>query len=136
MFCFYVIYLYSKTHFWYPFFKQSQVTTNHLFTYLTVVKLRSIGWLVPQNYNRAQNLEIQGTEDFFFCLSFFTTIHESQDCRGMGRVFLPLHTITSTRFTGTQTLAGQLLQRAHLCKWEAAGLEQGTFGFREQFGNH
>ena len=39
---------------------------------------------------------------FFFLLGFyFTTIHESQDCRGRGRAFLQLLTTNSTRFTDT-----------------------------------
>ena len=45
----------------------------------------------------------------------FTNTHESQDCRGRGRAFIPLLTATSIRFTDTYALAGRLLQRAHLC---------------------
>ena len=37
---------------------------------------------------------------FLYGLSF-TNIHESQECRGMGRTFLYLLTTTSTRFTDT-----------------------------------
>ena len=70
---------------------------------------------------------------FFFLSGFsFTTIHESQDCRGRGRLFLELLTTTSTRFTDTYTLTGRLLQTAHLCTQVAVGLEPGTFGFRVQ----
>ena len=36
----------------------------------------------------------------------------------------------STRFTDTQTLAGLLLQRAHLCIKLAVGIEHETFGTR------
>ena len=53
----------------------------------------------------------------------FTNIHEPQACKGSGRAFLQLLTTTSTRFTDTQTLAGQLLQRAYLCTHLAAGLD-------------
>ena len=74
---------------------------------------------------------------FFFLSGFcFTSIHESQDCKGRGRAFHQLLTTTSTRFTGTQTLAGGLLRGAHLCVQLAAGLEPGTFGFRAQVANH
>ena len=39
---------------------------------------------------------------FFFLSGFsFTNIHESQDCRGTGRVFLKLLTTTSTYLTST-----------------------------------
>ena len=55
-----------------------------------------------------------------FCFAFypgyfFTNIHVSQDCRKRGREFVKLLTTTSTRFADTQTLAGWLLWRAHLC---------------------
>ena len=53
----------------------------------------------------------------------FTNIHEPQACKGSGRAFLQLLTTTSTRFTDTQTLAGQLLQRAHLYTHLAVGLD-------------
>ena len=69
-------------------------------------------------------------DNFFFLCGFsFMNIHESQDCRRRGRLFHQLLTTTSIYFTDTQTLAGRLLQRAHLCTQPAAGLELGTFGF-------
>ena len=39
-------------------------------------------------------------------------------------------------FTGTQALAGRLLQGAHLCAQLAAGLEPRTFDFPAQVANH
>ena len=44
--------------------------------------------------------------------------------------------LLTTRFTDTQTLAGRLLQRAHICTQLAAGLETEAFGFRAQVANH
>ena len=67
---------------------------------------------------------------------FFTTIHESQDCSGREMALLQLLITNFTCFTDTQILPGQLLQRAHLCIQEAAGLKPGTFGFRAQVANH
>ena len=66
----------------------------------------------------------------------FTNIYESQEYKGRGRVFLQLFPITSTRFAGTQTLAGRIPQGSHLCRQLAAGLEPGHFGFRAQVANH
>ena len=37
-----------------------------------------------------------------------------------------MHSTTSTRFTDTQTIAGLLLQRAHLCTQVVAEIEHGT----------
>ena len=51
----------------------------------------------------------------FFLSGFsFTNNHDSQDSRGRKRLSLYILSTTSTRFTDTQTLAGSLLQRAHL----------------------
>ena len=46
------------------------------------------------------------------------------------------HFATSTGFTNTYILSGQLLQGTHLCTWLVAGLESGSFGFRAQIANH
>ena len=58
-------------------------------------------------------------------LSRTYTIHRTEG-KGEGYLF------NSTRFTDAWTLAKRLLQRAQLCTELAAGLEAGTFGFREQ----
>ena len=79
----------------------------------------------------AHNLWIYLCACFFFLFgSPFANIHNSQDSRGKERLF------TSNRFTHIFTLAGRLLQRAHLCIQLTAGLEPGTFGFRGQVVNH
>ena len=49
----------------------------------------------------------------YFSLSFFYEYSQIMDSRGRGRAFLT-PTITSTRFTDTQALAGRLLWLAHL----------------------
>ena len=70
-----------------------------------------------------------------FYLGFLSrtfTIHRT----ARGRVSLQLFSTASTRFKGTQTLAGQLLKRALVCTQLGAGLEPGTFGVREQVANH
>ena len=68
---------------------------------------------------------------FFFLSGFsFTNIHDSQDSRCRRRLPPYIFSTTSTRFTDTQTLAGLLLQRAHLCAQLAAGIEHGIFGTR------
>ena len=83
---------------------------------------------------RPEVVNILVTRDKVFFLPGFSfiTIHKSQECRGRGRAFLKLLTTTFSRFTDSQTLAARLLQKAYLCTQPAAGLEPGTFGFREQ----
>ena len=73
---------------------------------------------------------------FFLSGFFFTTIHDSQDSRGRRKLSFYCFSTTSTRFTDTQTLAGLLLQRAHLCPQLAAGIELGTFDFLTHAANH
>ena len=68
---------------------------------------------------------------FFSFFSIWLFFHEY--CRFTGqqvkRETISLYPFYhSTRFTGTQTLAGSLLQRAHLCAQLAAGIEHGIFG--------
>ena len=53
-------------------------------------------------------------------------IYNLQECLWKG-VALYLLSSIPTRFTDTKKLAGQLLQRAHLCTKLAAGREPGTF---------
>ena len=80
----------------------------------------------------------------FFLSGFFSrifTIHRTagegaQDSTGRGKLSFYCFSITSTRFTDTQTLAGLLLQRAHLCPQLAAGIELGTFDFLTHVANH
>ena len=91
------------------------------------------------------NINIQG--DFQICISapliqFFLSMwysqffHEHsrftrQDNRGRGRLSIKLLSTTSSRFTDTQPLTGRLLKRAHLYTQLAAGLEQGTFKYKQ-----
>ena len=64
----------------------------------------------------ASKCRLEHVHLIFFLPGFSSTnIHESRDCRGRGRAFRYLLTTTSIRFTDTYTLAGRLLQRAHLC---------------------
>ena len=87
-------------------------------------------------YQLSRSHHMQINLQFFFLSGFcFTNIHESQDFKGRGRAFHLLLITTSNRFTDTETLAGRLLQRAHLCTQLTAGLEAGTFGFRAQVSN-
>ena len=73
---------------------------------------------------------------FFLSEYFFTTIHESQDCRGKGKTFFWVLSTISTRFTDTYTLTRRLLQRVHLCTELATRLEPGTLCFPKQVVNH
>ena len=73
---------------------------------------------------------------FFLSGLSFTSIHDSQGSKGRGRVSIQLLSTTSTRFAGTQTLAGRLLHGAHLWTQLAAELELETFGFRAQVAHH
>ena len=55
-------------------------------------------------------------QQFFFLSEFsFTNIHDSKGSRGRERLFLSVFSTSSTGFTDTSTLTGQLLQRPHLC---------------------
>ena len=68
---------------------------------------------------------------FFFISGFLlTNIHDSQDSRCKGRLSPYILSTTSTRFANTQTLAGLLLQRTHLCAQLSAGIEHGINGTR------
>ena len=110
-------------------------TTRHLHNQLVIsikklcVKPRSS--VLPCLLNDTIFLNLCLKRFLFFFLSGFslTYIHNSQDSRGRGKVSIYFLSTTFTRFTDTQTLAGQLLQTAHLCTQLAAGLEPGTFGF-------
>ena len=74
---------------------------------------------------------------FFLSGISFMTIYESQDYGGRGREFhFSNSNTTSTRFTDTQTLVEQLLQRAYLCTQVAAGRDPGTFRFQAQVANY
>ena len=67
----------------------------------------------------------------FYSIWFF--FHEYSRFTGQqvkGRLTPYFLSTFSTHFTNTQTLAGLLLQRAHLCAQLAAGIEHGTFGTR------
>ena len=67
----------------------------------------------------------------FFLPGFsFTNILDLQDSRLRGRLSLYILSTTSTRSTGIQTLAGLLLQRAHISAQLAPGIKHGTFGTR------
>ena len=65
-----------------------------------------------QDHTKIPKLEVH-LFFFFFCLGFFSQTFTNHKTSGEGGGhFL---TTTSTRFTDTWTLAGRLLQRAHLC---------------------
>ena len=70
------------------------------------------GWVYQTSYNYLLLVFVSFN---FFSIWILFHKHESQDCRGRGRAFLELLTTTSTGFTDTLALAGQLMQRAHLC---------------------
>ena len=55
---------------------------------------------------------LQGKIRFWFT---FTNIHGSQDSRKRGRLSLYILSTTPICFTDTYTIAGLLLERAHLC---------------------
>ena len=63
---------------------------------------------------------------FFFYLAFLSRIFTIHRTAGKGGLYLVLLFTTSPHFTGTQTLAGLLLQRAHLCTQLAARTKRGT----------
>ena len=74
---------------------------------------------------------------FFFYLGFLSQpfMNHRTAGEGEGHSFKSSTPLPPTS-TDTQTLAGWLLQRAHLCTQVAAGLELGTFGFQAQVANH
>ena len=102
----------------------------------------AINMFKPSKKNIHQNNVSQSTIKtpeqrlLLLLLTFFSTwafFHEhSQYSRGRGRLSIYFLSTPSTLFMDTQTLAGRLLQRAHLCAQLAARLEAGTFGFRAQ----
>ena len=65
---------------------------------------------------------------FFSTWLFFANIYDLQDSRRRGKLSPHNLSTTSTRFTGTQALAGLLVQRANISAQLAPGIEQGTFG--------
>ena len=73
---------------------------------------------------------------FFLSGFFFTNIHDSQDSKGRRKLSFYNFSTTSTRFIDTQTLAGLLLQRAHLCAQLVVEIEPGTFDFLLHVVNH
>ena len=64
---------------------------------------------------------------FFSIWVFFHEIHDSQGSRRMKRVPIYLLSNTSTLFADNWTLAGKLLQRAHLCIYPATAIEPEIF---------
>ena len=79
---------------------------------------------------QAYEKQIFALNQLVFSEFSFTTIHESQDCWERGRAFLQLLTTTSTRFTDIQTLAGGLLQTAHLCTEASSRTQIGNLWFQ------
>ena len=79
---------------------------------------------------------IQSSIEFFF--SIWVYFHENsqltkqQEKRGAISLTSLCH---FHHVTGNKTLAGQLLQTAHFCKQQAAGLEPGTIGSRAKVAN-
>ena len=71
----------------------------------------------------------------FFCLGFLSRPFTNQRLQGKGEgiSLTPLYLFHPL---GTETLAGRLLQRAHLCTSVTVRLEPGTFGFRAHVANH
>ena len=75
-----------------------------------------------------KRLKLIGYKSCFFLSGFsFTKIHDSQGSRRMKRVSIYLLSKTSTLFTDNWTLAGKLLQRAHLCIYPATAIEPEIF---------
>ena len=69
-----------------------------------------------------------GKKLFFFYLGFFSQPFTNHRTAGEGEGYF-FNSLLLLPSTDTQTLAGQLLQRTHLCRQAVAGLEPGAFGF-------
>ena len=89
------------------------------------------------HHSESQSLDSVKQNSLFFLSRFsFTNIYDSRDSRVRGRLSLYILSATSTSFIDISTLAGLLLQRAHLCAKLPAEPEQETFGFLVQVANH
>ena len=100
------------------------------------------------HWTTEQDLFLKDTASSVF-FSIWVIFHQHSRFTGQhgkGRLFLELHSTTSTRFTDTSTLTSRLLRRAHLYTYLAAGLElvslwlpnsnRENFGFRMQVANN